>query len=119
MNARILLPLTAAALVAASVSAASISTSHQHDAPSAATRIVDLPTITVRPAAEDLAYYQANKVVDLAAVTVRPQPEDRAYFLAMRDTRIVDLPVVTVRAELDEVQVAEVDAMRVNQIATR
>ncbi len=45
-------------------------------------RIVDLPTVTVRPAAQDAAYYRARKTVDLAAVVVHADAADHALFLA-------------------------------------
>jgi hypothetical protein len=45
-------------------------------------RITELPAISVRPAAEDAAWYQAHKIVDLDAVLVRPDSRDLALFVA-------------------------------------
>jgi uncharacterized lipoprotein YajG len=45
-------------------------------------RIVDLPTVTVRPAAQDAAYYQAHRIVDLAVIIVYADAADQASFLA-------------------------------------
>lgn len=122
MNAKALFPLTVAALVAASVSAVSLSKDGNPSAPAeapVAARIVDLPTVTVRPSAEDRAYYQANRIVELATVTVRPDPQDRAHFLTSSSVRTVDFPVVTVRPSAD-VEVAVAGAISlVRQIAAR
>ena len=74
----------------------------------ATTEIVTLPTVTVRPEASDLAYYQANKIVDLAAITVRPEASDMAAFLADNSARIVDMPVVTVRPTVEDIQIVAV-----------
>jgi hypothetical protein len=127
MNTKTFLPLTAAALFAVcsgSMLIASQSYNAKANADIAAapvaTRIVDLPAVTVRPSAEDLAYYQANKIVDLAAVTVRPSAEDLAYFLANNPARIVDMPVVTVRPSAEDAQIVAVGtASLVQQLATR
>lgn len=82
-------------------------------------KIVDLPTITVRPSAEDVAYYQAPKIVDLPTITVRPA-EDLAYFLADNTARIVDMPVVTVRPSVEDMQVAAIGAATLaQQLASR
>lgn len=121
MNTKTLIPLTAAALFALSLSAASLSSDRQHErvVPTAGMEIVDLPSITVRPAAEDAAYYRANKIVDLAAVSVRPDPQDLAYFVAGSQIRIVDLPVVTVRPRA-EMEIAAVGMGAVSQqVASR
>ncbi len=88
MNTRILLPLTAIALLAVAITAVLVGTPSLPVA-EASPRIVDLPAITVRPAVEDAAYYQAHKIVDLAAVVVYPDARDLAFFVA--DTaRIAD-----------------------------
>ncbi len=121
MNTKTLFPLTAATLFVVSLSAASLSSDRQHQqvVPQAAIEIVDLPTITVRPAAADAAYYRANKIVDLAAVSVHPEPQDLAYFVASSQVRTVDLPVVTVRPRA-EMEVAAIGMRAVSQqIATR
>lgn len=81
MNTRILLPLTATALLAVAITSTLVGTPSPPVA-EASPRIVDLPAITVRPAAEDAAYYQAHKIVDLAAVIVYPAAGDQAFFLA-------------------------------------
>ena len=81
MNTRIILPLTAVALLAVAITTALVGTPSLPVA-EASPRIVDLPTITVRPAVEDAAYYQAHKIVDLAAVVVYPAAGDHAFFLA-------------------------------------
>lgn len=81
MNTRILLPLTAAALLAVAITSALVGTTSLPVA-EASPRIIDFPAITVRPAAEDAAYYQAHKIVDLAAVIVYPAAGDQAFFLA-------------------------------------
>lgn len=121
MNTHVLFPLAAAALFTLSLSAATLSSDRQHGPAVApvARDIVDLPTITVRPAPEDAAYFHANRVVDLAAVTVRPEPQDLAYFVASTQVRIVDFPVLTVSAaSQDEVTVAAAMAVA-QQVATR
>lgn len=81
MNTRILLPLTATALLAVAITSVPVGIPSLPVA-EASPRIVDLPAITVRPAREDAAYYQAHKIVDLAAVTVYPAATDQAFFLA-------------------------------------
>jgi hypothetical protein len=119
MNTKHLIPLTAAALFAVCAGSALISTqSYEANAQAAAAataRIVDLPAVTVRPGAEDLAYYQANKIVDLAAMTVRPDARDLAFFLADRGARIVDMPVVTVRPSVEDMQTVAVGAAALAQ----
>lgn len=126
MNTKTLLPLTAAALFA--VCAGSMLIASQSYAAKAqaevastqATHIVDMPAITVRPAAEDLAYYQSHKIVDLATVTVRPEAADLAYFLASSTARIVDMPVVTVRPSVQDIQIVAVGAATLaQQLASR
>jgi putative intracellular protease/amidase len=121
-----LIPLSAAILFAVCAGSALISTqAYQANARASTTapvaaRIVDLPTVTVRPAAEDLAFYQANKIVDLAAVTVRPDASDLAFFLADRGARIVDMPVVTVRPSVEDMRtVAAGAAALAQQLASR
>ena len=89
MNTKILIPLTAATLFAVCASSMLIA-SHSyaanaatHAAAQASTQhIVDLPAVTVRPEAADLAYFHSNKIVDLATITVRPEASDLAQFLA-------------------------------------
>jgi len=105
MNAKSLLPLTAAALFAVCAGSALIS-SHNADAASAPTanRIVDLPTVTVRPDPADLTTYHASRIVELPAVTVRPEAQDLAFYLARQTARIVDLPAVTVRPSAEDVE---------------
>lgn len=122
MDTKTFLPLTAAALFAVCAGSMLISSQsyHQANAAPVASRIVDLPTVTVRPAFEDAAYYQANKIVDLATVTVRPAAEDLAYFLAGNTARIVDMPVVTVRPSAEDAQrVVAGAATLAQQLASR
>ncbi len=121
MNTKTLFPLIAVTLFAVSLSAASLSSDRQHErvVATAGMEIVDLPSITVHPAAEDAAYYRANKIVDLDAVSVHPEPQDLAYFVASSQVRIVDFPVVTVRPRA-EMEVAATGMRAVSQqIATR
>lgn len=98
MNIKSFLPLVAATVFAVCAGSAVVATksSQASDAAPVAFQVVDLPTVTVRPDPQDLAWYQANHIVDLAAVSVRPDPADRAAFLASGSRQIVDLPVVTV-----------------------
>ena len=85
-----------------------------------AAHVVDLPTVTVRPAVEDLVFYQASKVVDFAAVIVRPAPEDLAFLLADRSARIVDMPVVTVTPSAEDLQWVAIGATSLaQQLAAR
>ncbi len=97
MNIKPFLPLFAANVFALCAGSALVATKAS-DAASApvAVQVVDLPTVTVRPVPQDLAWYQANHIVDLAVVSVRPDPADLAVFLASGSRQIVDLPVVTV-----------------------
>ena len=126
MNTKTFLPLTAAALFAVCAGSMLIA-SQSYDAKATANvaapvaaHIVDLPAVTVRPSAEDAAYYQAHKIVNLATVTVRPSAEDLAYFLANNTVRIVDMPVVTVRPSVEDAQIVAVGAASlVQQLATR
>lgn len=123
MKTKPLLSLTAAALFALCAGSALVA-SHEARADAAAdastVAIVDLPTITVRPEAADLAYFQANKIVDLAAVTVRPEPQDMAVYLASNTSRVVDMPVVTVHPSADDVRMIAAGALSmVQQLASR
>ncbi len=126
MNTKTFLPLTAAVLFAV-CSGSMLLASQSYDAKAgnnaplaAATHIVDMPTVTVRPSVEDAAYFQANKIVDLAAVTVRPAAQDLAYFLADNTARIVDMPVVTVRPSVEDIQVVAIGAATLaQQLASR
>ncbi|MEJ1097163.1 MULTISPECIES: hypothetical protein [unclassified Pseudoxanthomonas] len=112
MNTKTLLPLTAAAVFALCAGSMVISATHadnNHYAAeaSAATHIVTLPAVSVKPDPADLAYFQTYKnvkVVDLAAVNVRPTTEDMAHYLANQAVRIVDMPVVTVRPSAEDMQ---------------
>ncbi len=121
MNANSFLPAAAAALFALCAGSALIaSQSAEADQITVATHIVDLPTVTVRPAAEDLAFYQVNKIVDLAAITVRPEVQDVAFLLAGHTARIVDMPVVTVTPSAEDMQVVALGALSLaQQLATR
>ena len=128
MNAKNLLPLTAAAVFALCAGAMVVSASHadnRHTAAAAAdtTRIVDLPTVTVTPDAADLAHYvtyKDTKIVDLATVTVTPAAEDLAQFVAQQAVRVVDMPVVTVRPSAEDMQQIAVQAGALaSQLASR
>ena len=125
MNAKTLIPLSAAALFAivagSLVAAHSSSATHAPVASATAQNsIVDLPAVTVRPSFEDAAYFQANKIVDLAAITVRPEASDMAAFLADNSARIVDMPVVTVRPTVEDIQIVAVGvAALAQQLASR
>ena len=125
MNAKTLIPLSAAALfaiVAGSLVASHNSNATPASAASVATQssIVNLPAVTVRPSLEDAAYYQANKIVDLAAITVRPEASDLAQFLASNTARIVDMPVVTVRPSVEDMQIVAIGAATLaQQLASR
>lgn len=121
-----LLPLTAAALFVLCAGSALLASHEAHaDVATARTAastsiVVDLPTITVRPEAADLAYFQANRIVDLAAVTVRPDPQDVNAYLASNAARVVDMPSVTVRPSAEDVRMAAVGALvLVQQLASR
>ena len=85
-----------------------------------AEHIVDLPAVTVRPEAADLAYFHSNKIVDLATITVRPEASDLAQFLASNTARIVDMPVVTVRPSVEDMQIVAIGAATLaQQLASR
>jgi hypothetical protein len=81
MNTRILFHLAAIALLAVAAASAPVR-SPSLPVAEVSPRIVDLPAITVRPAAEDAAYYRAHKIVDLAAVSVYPEAAERTWFVA-------------------------------------
>ena len=125
MNAKNLLPLTAAAVFALCAGSMVISATHadnNHNAAQANT-IVDLPTVTVTPDAADLAHYNTYKdakIVDLATVTVTPNASDIAYFVASQAVRVVDMPVVTVRPSAEDMQqVAAQAGVLASQLASR
>ena len=124
MNAKTLIPLTAAALFAVCAGsmlmagqslAANANANATADTATASTRIVNLPAVTVRPDAKDLAYFQSHKIVNLATVTVRPDARDLAQYLASSSARIVDMPVVTVRPSAQDLQVVAVGAVALAQ----
>ncbi|HEV7272257.1 hypothetical protein [Pseudoxanthomonas sp.] len=126
MNAKNLLPLTAAAVFALCAGAMVVSATHADTsrgtvAPVA--RIVDLPTVTVTPDAADLAHYQTykdTKIVDLATITVTPSADELAQFLAQQAVRVVDMPVVTVRPSAEDMQQIAVQAGALaGQLASR
>lgn len=127
MNAKNLLPLTAAVVFALCAGAMVVSASHadnRHTAAAADTaRIVDLPTVTVTPDAADLAHYNTykdTKIVDLATITVTPAAEDLAQFVAQQAVRVVDMPVVTVRPSAEDMQQIAVQAGALaSQLASR
>lgn len=121
MNIQSFLPLAAVLFVTCAGSALLAVQSPQARTvvPAANASVVELPVMTVRPDAADLAFYQANRIVDLATVTVRPDTADLA-FLAASAERIVDLPAVTVHGSADDVrQLAYGTALVVRQLAAR
>ena len=127
MNTKTLIPLTAAALFAVCAGSMLVA-SHSLAANAVATtstqattqHIVDLPAVTVRPEASDLAYFHSNKIVDLATITVHPEASDLAQFLASNTARIVDMPVVTVHPSAEDMQVVAIAAVTVaQQLASR
>ncbi|UOV00250.1 hypothetical protein [Pseudoxanthomonas mexicana] len=125
MNAKNLLPLTAAVVFALCAGAMVVSATQADTGRTAAAaeRIVDLPTVTVTPDAADLAHYNTYKdakIVDLAAVNVTPTAEDLAYFVAQQAVRVVDMPVVTVRPSAEDMQQVAVQAgVLASQLASR
>ncbi len=131
MNTQTLLPLSAAALFALCAGAMFVSASQSSDniapaAPAAtvaADRIVTLPTVSVRPDADDLAHYLAYrdvKTVDLATVTVHPESDDLAAYLSRHTAHITDLPAVTVRPSVQDMQhVARQAGALAAQLASR
>ena len=130
MNAKNLLPLTAAVVFALCAGAMVVSATQADTgrtaaaaAAAAAERIVDLPTVTVTPDAADLVHYNTYKdakIVDLAAVNVTPTAEDLAYFVAQQAVRVVDMPVVTVRPSAEDMQQVAVQAgVLASQLASR
>jgi 3-hydroxyisobutyrate dehydrogenase-like beta-hydroxyacid dehydrogenase len=125
MNAKNLLPLTAAAVFALCAGSMVISATHADNNRNAASadRIVTLPTVSVTPDAADLAHYNTykdTKIVDLATITVTPSAQDLAYYVANQAVRIVDMPVVTVRPSADDMQQIAVQAgVLAGQLASR
>jgi hypothetical protein len=119
-----LLPLTAAALFALCAGSALVASHQAHaDIAAASTSTVttvDLPAVTVRPEAADIAYFQANRIVDLAAITVRPDPQDFDAYLASNAARVVDMPSITVRPSAEDARMVAVGALvLVQQLASR
>lgn len=79
--------LLGAALAAALMVAPALGLLADDTAPNARSteRIVDLPTIAVRPTAFDAAVYRhSRRIVEIDAMVVRPSEADRAIFLANR-----------------------------------
>lgn len=122
MNAKTLIPLTAAILFSICAGSALLTAKSAHAESAAATasvqeNIVTLPAVTVTPDAEDLAFYQAtqaakSRIIDLATITVLPDAEDLAHYMAMQTARIIDLPTVTVHASSEDVRHAIVHTAR-------
>ena len=125
MNTKNLLPLTAAAVFALCAGSMVVSATRADNNRNTAeaTHIVNLPTVTVKPDAADLAHYLTYKdttIVDLATVTVKPSAEDLAYFVAQQAVRVVDMPVVTVRPSAEDMQQIAVQAgVLAGQLASR
>ena len=104
MNAKTLIPLTAAALFAVCAGSMLVA-SHSLAANAVATTSTQSTT---------------QNIVDLPAVTVRPEASDLAQFLAINTARIVDMPVVTVRPSAEDMQVVAIAAVTVaQQLASR
>ena len=131
MNTKTFLPLTAAILFAI-CSGSMLLAGQTHSADSMVApaqlavqaantmKIVDLPTVTVHPSAEDLAIYQANHIVDLATVTVRPAAADWVMLASAHSKTVVTLPAVTVRPSAEDMQQVAIGAVTlVEQLATR
>lgn len=123
MNARNLLPLTAAAVFALCAGSMVASATYVDNSHAAADDIATLPTVSVKPDPADLAHYNTYKdakIVDLATVTVTPAAEDLAYYVANQSVRIVDMPVVTVRPSADDMrQIAVQAGVLAGQLASR
>ncbi len=111
MNAKTLLPLTAAAVFAVCTGAMLATAAHHAEDNDAARvtaeiataqQVVNLPTVAVTPDAADLAYYQTYgqaKVVNLAAVTVFPEAADLAYYQTYAKAKVVEFAEVNVYPE--------------------
>lgn len=103
MNTRNIFPFSILPLVATGLMTTAMAAGSLADLPTGArlgTRITELPAITVRPAPQDAAYFQAHRIVDLPRITVRPQPDDLALFLADNTARVVHLPVLLPQASV-------------------
>ena len=87
MSTNILLPLAATTVLAVATTSVLMGVSSLPVA-EASPRIVDLPAIIVRPAAEDAAYYQAHRIVDLDTVIVYPDASDLALSVATTSRRV-------------------------------
>lgn len=74
-------------------------------------RIAEVPTITVRSASQDAAYFRTHRIVDLPRITVRPEPKDPALFLADNTARVAHLPVPLPRASVLDRQMAASNAL--------
>ena len=104
MNTKTLIPLTAAALFAVCAGSMLVA-SHSLAANAVATTSTQATT---------------QHIVDLPAVTVRPEASDMAAFLADNSARIVDMPVVTVRPTVEDIQIVAVGvAALAQQLASR
>ena len=106
MNTNLVYPLAALAVLATATATASL-ISFPTDA-SVDGRIVDLPAVTVRASAQDVAYFRAHRIVDLPQVTVYPESTDLALFLATDAVRAVHLPVSLSQTPVSDRQVAAV-----------
>jgi hypothetical protein len=82
MSSKRLLPLFAAAALAATIVFPSLVDQPSASVAVTSSRIVDLAVITVRPTTMDAAYYRAHRIVDLPVVAVHPAAADQALFLA-------------------------------------
>ena len=101
MNAKNLLPLTAAVVFALCAGAMVVSATQADTGRTAAAAA-------------------AERIVDLAAVNVTPTAEDLAYFVAQQAVRVVDMPVVTVRPSAEDMQQVAVQVgVLASQLASR
>lgn len=97
MNTRSIFPFAVLSLAAAGLLTTVTVARNLADLPTDAqlgTRITDFPVVTVRPAPQDAAYFQAHRIVDLPRITVRPESADLALFLADNTARVVHSPVL-------------------------
>jgi len=122
MNTQSFLPLAAALFLACAGSAllAAQSPQARQVEPATTAAVIEVPVMTVRPDAADLAFHQANRIVDLDTVTVRPDAADVAFEAPTRAEHIVDLPAVSVHVSADDVlHLAQGTAVLLRQMAAR
>lgn len=114
MNTRIVFPFALVPFAAAGLLVAAMAAANRVDSPTdapASALIADLPAITVRPDAQDAAYFRMRRIVDLPRITVRPEPADLASLLADDTARLAHLPVSLPPAALLDRQMAATSAL--------